>query len=201
MDLIPEIGADGAAGVSDGASSESGVNDGDQNGGAPKEIVPCGTGAAEIDSDDTLLAKAAAITSGWYHPHLLTFIVFASPFARQRSNWAMVDLQEDSESPTPKKRAAFDVSAVSAAAVLAKVDKEDKSPKTKEARAAAAAAAAAAEAAKEVKRFSEDKNRRDLIEALEEAVDEEEDPVLKEELKKELKEAKKLRLEALRGAL
>lgn len=41
----------------------------------------------------------------------------------------MIDLQEKFDGTTPKKRPAFDVSAVSAAAALAKVDKEEKSPK------------------------------------------------------------------------
>jgi hypothetical protein len=132
-----------------------------------------------------VVSRKTAAEVGWFHPHLLTFIVLASPLARERSSWSFV-AEPRPDDVTPKKPQSFDVSTVKDAALKTK-EGNGSTPTNKDARGAAAAAAASAAAAAEkaasaaekaasvVEAFTTLKQKRELRDALKEAIEEESD--------------------------
>jgi hypothetical protein len=125
-----------------------------------------------------VVSRKTAAEVGWFHPHLLTFIVLASPLARERSSWSFV-AEPRPDDVTPKKPQSFDVSTVKDAALKTK-EGNGSTPTNKDARGAAAAAAASAAAAAEeaasvVEAFTTLKQKHELRDALKEAIEEESD--------------------------
>jgi hypothetical protein len=153
-----------------------------------------------------VVSRKTAAEVGWFHPHLLTFIVLASPLARERSSWSFV-AEPRPDDVTPKKPQSFDVSTVKDAALKTK-EGNGSTPTNKDARGAAAAAAASAAAAAEkaasaaekaasvVEAFTTLKQKRELRDALKEAIEEESDEEEKGELKARYKKAKRAYLDA-----
>ena len=163
---------------------------------------------AALEADpEVVVSRKTAAEVGWYHPHLLAFILLASPLARERSPWSIVAERRPSEQ-TPQKSQSFDVSTVKNAALINQETKRG-SPSTKDARAAESAtavtaAAAAAEkaataaekSASAVEALATLKQKRELRDALKEAMEEESDEEEKGELKARYKKAKRAYLDA-----
>ena len=73
---------------------------------------------ADLEADpEVVVSRKTAVEVGWYHPHLLAFILLASPLARERSPWSIVAERRPSEQ-TPQKPQSFDVSTVKNAALI-----------------------------------------------------------------------------------
>ena len=73
---------------------------------------------ADLEADpEVVVSRKTAAEVGWYHPHLLAFILLASPLARERSPWSIVAERRPSEQ-TLQKPQSFDVSTVKNAALI-----------------------------------------------------------------------------------
>jgi hypothetical protein len=93
-----------------------------------------GETGSEEGNPEVLVSRKTAVEVGWYHPHILTFIVLASPLARERPSWSVV-AEPWPDDVTPKKPQSVDVSTVKDAALKNKEENgAPQRPKTREGR-------------------------------------------------------------------
>lgn len=202
-----------------GGLTDDNATDGEGVAGVSREVVSveATTGddvSLEGDPEVVVIDKKAgtdkdAATLGWYHPHLLTFFVCASPLARERSAWSIVAEAVHPAEVPKRSLEPFDVNVVKEVAsknqfgnVVTPNSKESSSKSKKNAQMAAAnmateaciaaekAATAAEKAANAVESFTTRRNKRDLCDALQETLANESDDEEKVKLKARLKKAR-----------